>query len=1128
MEIGKRMGKLGQNEFVFLDAGGRRWPRLRLVLLLAGVISLLGVVLFVQSLVVKPLLRLPPSVVELKSRLKVLQQRDAKPVAWDTNPLWLKFTKNPSQHSHGHTAAAKPATTHKQDRTGRQVRLGFFVGWDRDSRDSLKAHAHQLTHLCIEWLTVTDAAGTLRVSPDTELPTFSEENDLVLLTLLSNLVDDVWQPEAVEGLANGPAATQDRFFAAVIERLKAISAGGVVLDWGQLDPSYKQPVTNLLQRMAAALHRESLELWLCIPMGKELQVYDLEALAPSVDRFIAMLHDQNSEQDPAGPIASKEWFEGWLHALLGYGSPDQWVISLGSYGYDWAAGESRAETLGFRDVMTRAFNAGLSNCRSDSPFYNPHFFYEDAGIEHTVWFLDTSTFINQVRRASQYLTGGVAIYRLGLEDPHIWKALTLMKSQPLSLADLANFENLTSDGGVANVGRGEFLTVSDSRADGLRKMRQDSKGQIVESYHKFPSYLTICHQGKGRNDEVAISFDDGPDPRWTPQLLDILKEKGIKASFFVVGQKVENHPELAARIVQEGHEVGVHTYTHPNLMEVSDERAVLEFNATQRLIESVTHRSTVLFRPPYNADSHPHNAEEIAPVLLAQQLGYLTVSQDIDPEDYMRPGADVIFQRVKHLRRLGGKIVLLHDAGGNRRQTIEALPLIIDYLQTRGDRIVPLSQLLDERPEALMPQLQKDQQRVTRMVSESGFFVLHRAERFLWSFVLVATALIVFRTLAVAFLAARYNRRQFDAEDAFQPPISIVIAAFNEGKVIAQTLRKLLDTDYAGPMEVVVVDDGSKDNTAEVVAQIAQQDPRVRLIRQPNMGKALALRRGMEATSREIIVTLDADTHFQRDTIGRLIQPFRDSQIGAVSGHAKVGNLGKFITRCQALEYTCGFNLDRRAYHQLRCITVAPGAVSALRRSAVLAAGGISTDTLAEDTDLTLCLHRHGYEVVYVTDAVAWTEAPETLAALAKQRFRWAFGTLQCLWKHRDLVFNSKYKALGWFSLPGIWFFQIGLVAIGPILDALLILSLLLGASTTLVIYFISFMLMDLFLSALACLLEREPLRQIWLTIPMRLIYRPLLSWVVWKSIIRAIQGVWVNWGKIERTASLAANPQSR
>jgi cellulose synthase/poly-beta-1,6-N-acetylglucosamine synthase-like glycosyltransferase len=195
--------------------------------------------------------------------------------------------------------------------------------------------------------------------------------------------------------------------------------------------------------------------------------------------------------------------------------------------------------------------------------------------------------------------------------------------------------------------------------------------------------------------------------------------------------------------------------------------------------------------------------------------------------------------------------------------------------------------------------------------------------------------------------------------------------------------------------------------------------------------------------------------------------------------------------------------------------------VSALRKAAIYKAGGISTDTLAEDTDLTLSLHRRGFRIAYVPDAVAWTEAPETLRTLSKQRFRWAFGTLQCLWKHRDLVFNSKFKALAWFSLPSIWLFQILLVAVGPVVDAFLIYSMFFGVGEAVYLYFIGFLFMDLLLAALACFLEKESLAQAWLILPMRFIYRPLLSWVVWKSLLRAVKGAWVSWGKLERTASV-------
>ena len=390
---------------------------------------------------------------------------------------------------------------------------------------------------------------------------------------------------------------------------------------------------------------------------------------------------------------------------------------------------------------------------------------------------------------------------------------------------------------------------------------------------------------------------------------------------------------------------------------------------------------------------------------------------------------------------------------------------------------------------------------------------------------IAATALIALRTLLIASRAIKERSRgsQSNAE-LFIPPVSILIAAYNEEKVIGSTLRSLLNTRYQGEFEVIVVNDGSDDHTAEVVGRMAEKDSRIKLLQQSNRGKAMALRRGVEAAAHEILVMLDADTLYQPDTIERLVQPFRDDRVGAVSGHAKVGNLRSFIARCQSLEYTCGFNLDRRAYHRLNCITVVPGAVSALRKAAVHIAGGISTDTLAEDTDLTLSLHREGFRVAYVPEAVAWTEAPETLGSLSKQRFRWAFGTLQCLWKHRDLVFNTKYKALAWFSLPSIWLFQILLVAVGPLVDAFLIYSIFFGVGEAIYIYFLVFLLMDLLLAGLACFLEKEPLSHAWLILPMRFVYRPLLSYVIWKSLLRAAKGAWVSWGKLERTASVPSH----
>lgn len=1096
--------------------------------------------MFVQSLFVVSKFQLPPSIQLLKERLRVLQKDELQAVKKPAKPVWLEFSRikhtgrqimsspkaqtavKPQTIPPALPQVSPPALLQPLSTPAKKICLGFYATWDPNSLASLKAHAHQLTHVCPEWLIMEDGTGTILAKPDPTVQGIAKQNGIILLPLLTNILDDVWQPEAVEGVANGPAERRELFIKNLTARLLEAGAGGVLIDWGQVDPTYKNNITQLLQQIATALHAKDMEVWLRIPMGRELMLYDLETLSQDVDHFVAALHDENSDTDPPGPIASQNWFEGWLNTITAYGRPSQWIVELGAYGYDWANGTPRAETVSFADVMTRAGRAGVQTDKVEPPFYNPDFYYSDDGTEHTVWYLDVATFINQLKAARKLDITGVAIYELGAEDPAVWDVVGKEPSE-INQELLQKVSSLNSDG-VTQVGTGEFLTIEDTRADGFRKVSFDPTGNVVATYEKFPSYLTVSHQGNGKDiDEVALSFDDGPDPEWTPQILDILKTKGVKASFFMVGMQMENNPGLVRRVLQEGHEIGVHTYTHPNLALVSEERIRLELNATQRLLESITGRSTILFRPPYNADSRPTSLDEILPLETVQSMGYVTVTEDVDPEDWAQPGTDEILDRIKMGRQLGGNVILLHDAGGDRAETVAALPKIIDYLNNRGDKIVSLGTLLGEPSDALMPAVRKDQDPLNRIVSDSGFRIFHIVETFLWSFMIVATVLVVLRTIAVLVLALLQQRQSAKTQESqFTPSLSVLIAAYNEEKVIAKTLQSVLNTTYPGTLSLWVVDDGSADETSAVIESFAARDPRVHLIRQSNMGKALALRRGLAEIADDIVVTLDADTQFQPDTLFKLIQPLENPRVAAVSGHAKVGNLRKFIARCQSLEYICGFKLDRQAYYYLNCITVVPGAISALRKSAVIQAGGISTDTLAEDTDLTLSLHRHGFLISYAADALAFTEAPETITALAKQRFRWGFGTIQCLWKHRDMVMNTHFKALGCFSLPGIWFFQVLLVAIAPIIDLLVILSLLFGwSSPALYAYFAVFLLMDILLAAMACLMEREPVRQAWLAVPMRFVYRPMLSWVIWKSLFKAAKGVLVGWGKLERTASV-------
>ncbi len=1014
----------------------------------------------------------------------------------------------------------------------KEVRLGFYVDWDPNSFESLKRNREILTHVTSEWFTLRGLNGEVTEDKGLKLSQYLKEEGLSFLPMITNLCGDEWMPEAVEAILSSNPQRGEFFINELMRQLGEFPNAGVLIDFQQVDPEYKTKLTALLKRLASRLHEQKKELWLTIPVGRDLRVFDLDSLSTEVDRFVAVLHDENSENDQAGPIASQNWFEGWLRVLMGYGEPDQWVVALGNYAYDWTEGKAKAETIAFGDVMSRARAAKVMQVLNLPPHLNGTFTYQNGEEKHEVWFLDALSFANQLKAVREFGVRGTALFRLGTEDPHlgsIWKA----NNSELEKLDPSQFDHLQEDSLLSHVGNGEVITVDLEMKAGKREVTKDKWGRFQAVYRDYPQFPVIYHEGADFENKVTLSFDDGPDSKWTPLILEILKEKKVTATFFVVGNKVEENPELLQRIYQEGHEIGSHTYTHANLRFAPNEQIKLELNATQRIIESVIDHSTILFRPPYQADTRPKTIQDLVPIQIAEEMGYLTVCENIDPEDWSKPGADLILRRIKDQRH-SGNIILLHDAGGDRSQTVEALPKIIDYLRARGDEIVPLAELLQIPREQLMASVQADHHETYRRVSGWGFRMIHTIEVLAWSFMIFASGLLLLRTFFVAYLAYRHDCKQEEIQknqmsslrvqsEVYAPPVSILVPAYNEEKVIERTLTVLLKSDYQGEYEIVVVDDGSTDHTSQQVQWILELNPRVRLVKQSNQGKSYALQNAIAQAKYEILILLDADTQFEPSTIGYLVEPLRDSQVAAVSGQVKVGNALNFLTRCQALEYTCGFNLDRRAYEDLDAITVVPGAICALRKSSVLQAGGISHDTLAEDTDLTLMLHRQGLQVRYASRAIAWTEAPESFQGLIKQRLRWSFGTMQCLWKHREMILNPDYRWLGLLSLPSICFFQILLVAIVPLVDFLLIVSLLLGNGAAVLPFIILFLGVDLFLAMMASRIEGEPMGRSWLIIPMRLIYRPLLAYVVWKSLLKAFSGVWMIWSRIERTGSVGS-----
>ncbi len=399
--------------------------------------------------------------------------------------------------------------------------------------------------------------------------------------------------------------------------------------------------------------------------------------------------------------------------------------------------------------------------------------------------------------------------------------------------------------------------------------------------------------------------------------------------------------------------------------------------------------------------------------------------------------------------------------------------------------------------------------------------------RVLWLLLLVVGALTLARTLMLFILAVRHARRHSPDAWSWGEPVtaavSVIVPAYNESTTIAAAVRSLALSAHQD-VEVIVVDDASTDGTAEVVAALGLEN--VRVVRVPSGGKATALNAGIALARHDLLVMVDADTVVEPDSIHRLLQPFADPSVGAVAGNVKVGNRRGILGRWQHIEYVIGFNLDRRLYDTLGCIPTIPGALGAFRRRAVLDAGGLSTQTIAEDTDLTMAIHRAGRRVVFEPSAVAHTEAPATIGQLWKQRYRWSYGTMQAMWKHRRAVVESGASGrFGRRGLPAIALFSVVLPLFAPLLDLMAVYGMVFMDQWQTVAAWLVMLVVHTVTAVLAFRLDREPYRPLW-TLPLQqLVYRQIMYLLLIQSVLAALTGRRLGWQKLRRTGdvSLAA-----
>ena len=1129
---------------IFFDPTGRRASRVSWLALLAAVVSTLFVVVCAISLFVRP------SMVGLHlggdshtlhplAGVKAAEPQLIKPAERLAAEIRSKQKQLHPAHAAraGHTGSGRAAPPSLDKPAGRPLAIGFYVNWDDSSYPSLKRALPTLDWVIPTWLSVSGPQMALQTSLDARALDLirREKPSMPILPLLQNATGGNWDGPGLARMLADPATRQARI-SQIVGFLAAYHLQGVTVDFEEVPAASQANLKAFLSELSDAFTPHGWGIVLSVPFDDES--WDYAGYADIVDFELLMAYDQHWAGKDPGSIAGEDWFESTLDKRMKQLDPAQTIIALGSYGYDWAHGQT-AETLTFQDTMDRASDAQVP-VAFDPDSQNPHFAYaEDNGTAHQVWFLDAVTAYNEVHDADDYHPYGYAVWRLGAEDPSIWAVL----GRPYGAAAPTAMQTIGQSEDIDIEGQGEVLQITSTPAPGARTFTVDKDDGSIddEHYTALPKSYVIQRAGTLPH-KIALTFDDGPDPTWTPQILDILKARHVPATFFVIGSQAELSPRLIQREVDEGHDVGNHTFTHPNLGDSPPGIVRLELNATQRLFEALTGRSMRLFRAPYFGDAEPTTADELVPIEIAQSMGYIAVGLHIDPDDWQRPPAEQIVNSV--LTQINnpnpdrkGQVVLLHDGGGDRSQTVEALPRIIDALRAQGYQFVSVSTLAGLTREQTMPPLPPGS--ISRWADRSVFLTLGMFGHLLRWLLLLAIWLGVARLVLLGGLAllnrARERRNPPPVLGDDPPLVSVLIPAFNEEKVIASSIRHILRTHYPR-LEVIVVDDGSTDATSAVVAEHYGNEPRVRLLTIPNGGKAHAVNTALHQAHGTVVVALDADTQFEPHTIPRLVRWFAEPTVGAVAGNAKVGNRINLITLWQALEYITAQNLERRALAALGAITVVPGAVGAWRRDALEQLGGFPADTLAEDQDLTIAVQEAGYQTLFDSEAIAWTEAPDTARGLARQRFRWAYGTLQCLWKHRDATLRPRYGALGVIALPQVWLFQILFSVVSPLIDLVLVWQIVATGLDYLqhrgqfnsdnlmrmLVFYAAFMLVDLGASALAFVLEKkERWSLLWWLVLQRFGYRQLMYYVVIRSVWTAIRGPSVGWGRQERKATV-------
>lgn len=703
---------------------------------------------------------------------------------------------------------------------------------------------------------------------------------------------------------------------------------------------------------------------------------------------------------------------------------------------------------------------------------------------------------------------------------------------------------------------------------------------------------------------VALTFDDGPDPEKTLEILEILKRHQVPATFFFLGSKALQHPQLVKKVHDSGYEIGNHTFSHSENVHASKERLQYELDVTNKIIGNITGEQTLLYRPPFLLDigSDPLPDKNGYPKALdwAMDDGFIPIGADIDSLDWKAESADEIVENVISTVDQG-HIVFLHD-GSESLFTAEALDKLIPELKARDYRFETVSSVIglasapkmtvnqdlqlgmtDEDTNGDVTRLQTfllkegvfrqeptgyfgditqealiEWQEAHQVKNELGFvgretrekiaedlFIKTEPEK--WPryfshpsfqaleknfqhfvidvsattgrniplFTQIIIVLVVVRLGLVGSLLTANFFKPKKIKASWSGGVSVVIPAYNEMENIAATIDSVLQSQRKR-LEIIVVDDGSTDSTKDLVLKLRKKHQGlIRFYSRQNGGKAAALNFGISKAKYGVIVAMDGDTIFTPDTIRNLVRPFGDPSVGAVAGKVCVTESASIFSKFQHLEYVISQNIDKKAFSYLNAVGVVPGPVGAWRKADLIKLGGYSSDTLVEDQDMTLAMLASGKKVIYEPEAVAYTETPFRFRDFIRQRTRWIFGTIQCLIKYRSHLFSLRLNSLGLIVLPNTMIFTLFLPLLYPLMDVLFLSWLAFNFFNQLWFLFAIFILIDLIYALLAFVKEDQK-RRLLLWLPLqRIFYRSVIFYVVFTSIVRALEGSEMLWNKV-------------